>query len=149
MKCEKAIDRYLQLDQDNPVPLSLKMHFLVCRQCSKETQMLRNAYSALQKQGPFKPAMEDAIMAQIALQERYSRSVSDFNWAAAGIIIACSIVSISYSDALQWLYAYFGTKIIIPLYLVMGILIAGYISSYVASHLNRLQKIAQNLKSLL
>ncbi len=148
MRCDKAIEKYLSLDNNQSMPLSLLIHIFVCKQCNKEIQQLHNTFSELQKP-PYAISLESKIMAQIMLHKSYYQRVSSFNWVAAGIIIVLSIVSLSYSDTLQWLSLHFGNKLLVPLYLVMGCIVSGYIGSYVATHLKKLQAIAHNIKSLL
>jgi phosphotransferase system glucose/maltose/N-acetylglucosamine-specific IIC component len=148
MKCEKAIEKYLTLDNKQSMPLTLRIHLLLCKQCKHEIDQLRIAISSLQMP-PYTVSLEDYIMAQIANQRSYHQSVSDINWIASGIIIILSIGGISYSDALHWLTEHFGNQIQVPIYLVLGCIISGYIGSYVASHMKKLGAIAQNIKSLL
>ena len=147
MKCEKAIAIYLQLDNNQPLPLLLKLHMMTCKQCTKEIKILQKAYSSLQP--PFNLPLKNSIMSQVMIQKPYRQTVSDFNWVVTGTVIFASIGLISYSDALHWMNYHFGNKILVPIYLVMGFVIAGYIGSYVATHLKKLQAIAQSIKSLL
>lgn len=147
MKCEKAIAVYLQLDNKQPLPLLLQLHLMTCKQCAKEIKVLQNAYSSLQP--PFNVSLEYTIMTKIMMQKPYRQTISDFNWLATGAVIFASIGLVSYSDALLWMNYHFGNKILVPVYLVMSFVIAGYIGSYVATHLKKLQAIAHNIKSLL
>lgn len=148
MKCEKAIEQYLKLDNKQPLPITLVFHLRVCKKCKQEILELSKAFTTLQKP-PYTISLEDTIMPLIMANKRYYQKVSNSNWIAAGLIIVLSIVSISYSDTLQWLTEHFGNKIQVPLYLVLGCIISGYIGSYVASHMKKLEAIAQNIKSLL
>ncbi len=148
MKCEKAIEQYLKLDNKQTLPLTLVFHLLVCNNCKHEILELSRTFTALQIP-PYTISHEDTIMSLIMTNKRYHKKVSDFNWIAAGLTIVLSIVSISYSDTLQWLTQHFGNQIQVPLYLVLGFIISGYIGSYVASHMKKLEAIAQNIKSLL
>lgn len=148
MKCEKAIDKYLSLDNNQSMPLSLMIHLFTCKQCKKEIEDLRTTFATLQNP-PYAISLENKIMQQIMLQKSYYQKVSNFNWVAVGLIIVLSIGVISYSDTLQWLSLHFGNKILVPLYLVMGCIVSGYIGSYVATHLKKLEAIAHSIKSLL
>ncbi|HOM11612.1 MAG TPA: hypothetical protein PLV81_15835 [Spirochaetota bacterium] len=148
MKCEKAIEKYLSLDNNKSMPLSLMIHLFACKQCRKEIEDLRSIFTTLQNP-PYAISLENKIMQQIMLQKSYYQKVSNFNWVAAGLIIVLSIGVISYSDTLQWLSLHFGNKILVPLYLVMGCIVSGYIGSYVATHLKKLEAIAHSIKSLL
>lgn len=146
MKCEKAIAIYLQLDNKQPLPLLLRLHLMTCKQCAKEIKVFQKAYSSLQP--PFNVPLTNSIMLQVFMQKPYRQTVSHLNWVATGAVIFASTALVSYSDALFWMSYHFGNKILVPLYLVMGFVIAGYIGSYVATHLNKLQAIAQSIKSL-
>lgn len=148
MKCEKAIEKYLTLDNKQSMPLTLVFHLLVCKKCKQEFLELSRAFSTLQKP-PYAISLEDTIMPLIMTNKRHYQKVSNFNWIAAGLIIVLSIVSISYSDTLRWLTEHFGNQIQVPIYLVLGCIISGYIGSFVASHMKKLGAIAQNIKSLL
>ncbi len=148
MRCEKAIEKYLSLDNNQSMPLSLMFHLFTCKQCKKEIEDLRTTFTAL-RNPPYTILLGNEIMQQIMLHKAYYQTVSNFNWIAAGLIIILSIGSISYSDTLQWLSQYFGNKILVPLYLVMGCIISGFIGSYVATHLKKLEAIAHSIMSLL
>ncbi len=148
MKCEKAIEKYLSLDNNQSIPLSLLIHLFVCKQCKQEIEKLQNTFATI-KFPPYAISLENKIMQQIKIQKAYYQTVSNFNWVATGLIIVFSFGSLSYSDTLQWLSQHFGNKILVPLYLVMGCIISGYIGSYVATHLKKLEAIAHSIKSLL
>ncbi|MEJ5363211.1 MAG: hypothetical protein WBK20_09275 [Spirochaetota bacterium] len=148
MKCNKAIEKYLRLDNNHSMPLLLMIHLFTCKQCKKEIEDLRTTFTIL-KNPPYTISLEKQIMQQITLHQAYYQKVSNFNWIAAGLIILLSIGSISYSETLLWLSQHFGNKILVPLYLVMGCIISGYIGSYVAAHLKKLEAIVHSIKSLL
>ena len=149
MKCEHAIKKFLEHDDNNrTLPLTLLIHLLTCKNCRDEVKTLQSAYSSLRDNPPYTISLTDTIMSQISLQNHYYQKVSDFSWLTAGFIIFISIGLISYSDTFQWLSMHFGTKITIPIYLVLGCIISGYIGSYVASHMKKLGSIAQSIKSL-
>lgn len=147
MKCENAIAIYLQLDNKQPLPLLLQLHLMTCKQCAKEIKVLQKVFSSLQP--PFNVPLTNSIMSQVLMQKPYRQTVSHFNWVATGTVIFASIALVSYSNALFWMSYHFGKKILLPLYLVMGFVIAGYIGSYVATHLNKLKAKAHSIKSLL
>ncbi len=150
MKCKKAIDTFLMLDNAESIPLLLKFHIVHCQQCHNEINQLQKAFTLMQSSSSSPSIhLEDAIMAQVMMQKRYHHTISHLNWIASGLIIFTGIATISYSDALKWMTYHFGIQLVLPLYLVMGCIIAAYISSYVATHLNKLQAIAHSIKSLL
>ncbi len=150
MKCKKAIDTFLMLDNAESIPLLLKFHIVHCQQCHNEINQLQKAFTLMQSSSSLPSIhLEDAIMAQVMLQKRYHHTISHLNWIASGLIIFTGIATISYSDALKWMTYHFGIQLVLPLYLVLGCIIAAYISSYVATHLNKLQAIAHSIKSLL
>ncbi len=148
MKCEHAMKKFLELDNNGTLPLTLQIHLLTCKDCRDEVKKLQSAYLSLKDNPPYITSLTDTIMAQISLQKQYYQKVSNFNWLAAGFIIFLSIGLISYSDTFEWLSMHFGTKITIPIYLVLGCIISGYIGSYVASHMKKLVAIAHSIKSL-
>ncbi|MCX8125197.1 MAG: hypothetical protein N3F66_13700 [Spirochaetes bacterium] len=149
MKCEKAIEKYLMLDNNKPIPLSVQIHCILCSKCRNEINNLSKAFSLLKNFAPYTINLDNVIMSKIYSQKQYYNKVSNLNWIAVGSVIFLSTGLISYSDALKWLTLHFGTSIVIPLYLVLGCVVSGYIGSYVATHMKKLRAIAQNIKSLL
>jgi len=150
MKCKKAIETFLMLDNNEFIPLLLKFHIAHCKQCHNEISQLQKAFTSMQTSSSSPSIhLEDIIMAQVMLQKRYHYTISHLNWITTGLIIFIGIATISYSDALKWMTYHFGIQLVLPLYLVLGCIIAAYISSYVATHLKKLQAIAHSIKSLL
>ncbi|HOM87057.1 MAG TPA: hypothetical protein PLH80_01620 [Spirochaetota bacterium] len=150
MKCKKAIETFLMLDNNEFIPLLLKFHIAHCKQCYNEISQLQKAFTSMQTSSSSPSIhLEDIIMSQVMLQKRYDYTISHLNWITTGLIIFIGIATISYSDALKWMTYHFGIQLVLPLYLVLGCIIAAYISSYVATHLKKLQAIAHSIKSLL
>ncbi len=142
MKCEKVMDRYFQLDVDDGVPMSIRIHMLMCPGCRKEVQFIEKQLVSLE--GDFPYIMEhdaaDTVMQLVRMSSvQYRKEVSSFNWILSGFIIFSGILLLPFNKSLSWLNDYYGGQLLFPLHVVMGILISIYAVLYVGTHLEELK----------
>ncbi len=138
MRCEKAINRFLGLDQQERFPLALKLHLAHCAKCRSEVSSLLRTFSSLgDVSGVSMPRdMSEGVMRVIRLSSTtYGRSMSFFNWMSGELIIIASLVLIQFSDPLLWLEGHFGGSLEVPLNIVLGLVITVYSSVFIGTHL--------------
>ncbi len=144
MKCEEAVQFFLK-QEDNKLPLLLKLHMMFCPGCRKEIHELQGIFSGALGNPPFIMArdMSESVMSTIALSE-LNREIdfSPLRWLLVGLTIFASIFLISYSDSFIWMKEHFGSGLEIPLNLVLGIAITCYAVFYIGTHLESAKKLA-------
>ena len=143
MKCDKAMKKFLDMDNDASFTLSLKLHSIFCRECREEISALSETYSSLIGMSSFvtQKDMTDAIMAEVYKHENlYEHNVSYFKWISVGSIIIASRFLVSFSDTHIWLNSHFGINFEIPLNIVLGLVISIYLILFIASHIDDLKK---------
>jgi hypothetical protein len=144
MKCDKAIQNFLEQEDCLYIPFRVRWHALLCSECREEIQSLKKIFTKAQNSYCF-PMPEDLsgiIMEKITESNIiYEGKVSSSKWLLTGVIIFVSIFLISYSDSFIWLRQYFGSDLEIPLNLVLGMVITLYAASFIGSHLDDVKKI--------
>ena len=143
MKCEKAVEKFLNLDNGEPTPFSIRFHVFWCRRCRREIFGLRRAFESVKGGAPFKaPAnFADVVMTRIELLEiDYSRNVSNVKWLLGGLVIFASIFTISFSDWTDWVISHGNPIFGLAIYIVMGVCLTIYSVSYIATHLDALRR---------
>ncbi|MCP4138613.1 MAG: hypothetical protein GY754_47090 [bacterium] len=151
MKCNKAIERFLELDNYTALPFSIRLHTTFCPKCENEIFSLQEKFNSLHNAVPFKPEFDitNSVMSEIALLETsYEHNVSNLKWFSVGAIILGSIFLIPFSNNLSWLRVYFGANLEIPLSIVMGLAISVYAVLFIGSHLEELKKTSRNLEKV-
>lgn len=130
MKCNKIMDKFLELENYNDVPVSMKLHFLICPQCRMEASLLREEFLNLQTESPFdyQESISDSIMENIRfIPGEYQCRISSSKWVGVGALIFFSIFMINYSDSYHWLKLIFGVDIILPMSIVLGVVLSSYL----------------------
>ncbi len=138
MRCEKAIARFLDLDQQERLPLALRLHLAHCAKCRNEVRSLSQTFHSLgDVSGVVMPRdMGDGVMRMIRLSATtYGRSMSLFNWMSGEILIIASLVLIQFNDPRVWLEGHFGGSLEVPLNIVLGLVITVYSSVFIGTHL--------------
>ncbi len=143
MKCERFMEQYLKLDNDEQPSLMMKLHLLRCVSCRKEVGLLRLAGEDMMKfsSSVMGRDMSGEILAHILrTQESYSRHIALYNWIVVGVIIFASIFLVTLSDSLTWLKTQFGGNLEVPFFIVMGIVVTLYTSILIGTHLDEFSR---------
>lgn len=144
MKCEKAMEQYLQADDGECLPILLRFHLRVCRKCRGEAGAMRAALAIVRNEEP-RRSYEDLsgrVMAVVRNSgNSYGRKMPLLNWISGEIILVASIVLVQFSDTRHWLNDFFGSDLEVPLYIVLGILVTLYSAMFAVSRLGEFKEI--------
>ena len=134
MKCDKAIETYLKLDNNQSLPLTLQIHLLRCSDCKKFISIYQNIILHARENKQIKVDFKDEIMHKIQMLNLPESQVSNFKWILAGLLIIAGFVCIPFSKYSQTLISYFGANLELPLSIVMGCAITVYSAIFVMTH---------------
>jgi len=129
MKCNRAVEEYIKVENFSRMPFILKVHLIFCVECRKEILRLKKMFAMLGNDSLYRapydisPSVMDIIRRDRVF---YGRTVSGFKWVTIGTIIFSSIVLLNFSDSFLWLKNEFGSGYTIPLSIVMGFVITAY-----------------------
>lgn len=137
-KCENIINRYLQLDKDERLPLDITIHLLLCKSCRNKVRMLTMAEKQLSKYTNKTVKLTDssiqAVIKEVAPEtyEKLSKNpISLFNWIIGGIItISFLVISVIYASE------YNNTSLTIGYAFVSAVAIVTYCSAFVMSNID-------------
>jgi len=149
MTCEQHFDRYLSLDKNERVPLSLTLHLLVCPVCRTGVRHLTRAEIILAASlSPQKPLRNEdpvvaASLAMIAAAglaypavEDEDEQVSLSRWLVSGIALAASFAIIPFSSIGAWSQTVFGNSFSVPFYISCGVIITAYFGLFVGTNID-------------
>ncbi len=139
MKCEKAVNRFLELDQNERMPPALRLHLAFCKKCRGEVAALSKAFRSLSDmpESAMPRDVSESVMRMIRLSSTtYGRRMSLFNWMSGELLIIASLVLFQFSDPLLWLKGYFGGSLEVPLNIVLGLVFTVYSSVFIGTHLD-------------
>ena len=129
MKCNRAVDEYLERENFSHLPLLLRFHILFCTECRREIARLRKLFISLNNDSLYQSPYDisSSVMNIIRRDQIYSaRTISVFKWVTIGSIIFLSIFLINFSESFLWLKNEFGSDYTIPMNIVMGFFLSGY-----------------------
>ncbi len=140
MKCERLMRRYLELDNDAPLPLYLRLHTVFCARCRAEIRAMERALAGMRRFAP--PSVEDLSE---EIMSRVMRSVSEdgrivplYNWVAGGVLMLAGVILVRYGDSFIWLRERFGTDLELPLAIVLGVVLSIYAAVFIGTHIEEL-----------
>jgi len=143
MKCNDAVDKFMELDDYRDIPLLLRIHLLICRKCRGEVAALTAALDIISSGSPFDAprGLAGSIMNAI-LRDSLSHTgkISGLKWVSAGTVIFMSILLINFSDSFIWLKEQFGSLYTIPLSIVLGLVLTAYLSIVVGCNYEAVKK---------
>ena len=143
MKCEKAINRYLENDEKFSIPLFVKIHMFFCPKCSNEICGLMAAMDLLESESIWKTErnITGYVMDRISREDVYSeKRISGVKWMLIGAVIVSSILLINFSNSFIWLKEQYGPDFVVPLSLVLGGGITIYMMLLTLSNYDYLEK---------
>lgn len=143
MKCERAIEKYLDTDNNSGIPIMLRLHIISCTKCRREIKTLRSTFMQIRMEPPYKSHI-DITRSVMNIIEAESitdgKTISGFKWVSIGTIIFSSIVLINFSDSFIWLKKEFGSNYTIPLSIVMGLIFTAYAAILIACNYEYIKK---------
>lgn len=142
MNCEKFTRSYLELENSKALPMALRLHLLLCKDCGREFTYLQNSFEEIKglSKITLKKDFTDKVMLNIKLRGvTYTNTVSTTNWIGAGVILLSSIFLLQYSDSFIWLKEHFGVDLELPLSIVLGLSISAYAVAFIGTHYDELK----------
>lgn len=137
-KCNKIIERYLQLDKNQRLPLSITLHILSCKSCKNKIRMMSLAEESIKEPISIEVPITDNSIEQIMQKispESYNKitknPISMTNWIISGIItillLCASVIFASKfnSSTLTFIYT-----------LISGTAIITYCCAFVISNID-------------
>ena len=92
-KCNKIIEKYLQLDKNQRLPLAITLHILSCKSCKNKIRMMSLAEESIKEPISIAVPITDNSIEQIMQKispESYNKitknPISMTNWIISGII---------------------------------------------------------------
>ena len=143
MKCDKAVERFMELDDYRDIPFLLRIHILLCRRCRSEIAALIAALDIFSVESPFSAdrALSLSIINKIERESlSHGRKISGVKCVLSGTVIFFSIFLINFSDSFIWLEEQFGSQYTLPLSIVLGLVLTAYLSIVVGCNYEAVKK---------
>lgn len=146
MKCDDAMQQFLQMDNRDSLPFFLRIHVWHCRRCKEEIDSLQQAYIALLDAAPYELPrdLSGPLYDEIAKQcPSYRREMSYTRWLVVGFILIASRIAVTFSDTLVVLQGHYGGRLDIPLNIVLGLVMSIYAALFIGTHIEELKKLVR------
>lgn len=146
MKCNEAMQIFLQMDNRDSLPFLVRAHMWRCRKCKEEIDALQQSYISLLDAAPYELSrdLSGPIFDKIANQcPSYRREMSYARWLVAGFILIASRFAVTFSDTLVELQGYYGGRLDIPLNIVLGLVMSIYAALFIGTHIEELKKLVR------
>jgi hypothetical protein len=143
MNCNKAQRLFMEMDNNESLPLSLRTHMFHCLRCRILVKALGEHFASLRQDAPFvmRYDLSDGIMERVLNSDmRYEHHVSVFKWTAAGSVLLASMALVPFSNSFEWLRRYFGSGLELPMSIVLGVIVSTYASIAIFSNIEELKK---------
>ncbi len=143
MKCSKAVEDYLKLENNSHTPFILKLHLMFCRECREEAVRLKKVFNLLKNDSVYKSPydIKTSVMDIIRSESVYVvKTISGLKWVTIGSIIFFSILLINFSDSFLWLKIEFGSDYTIPMSIVMGFVFSAYSAVLIGCNYESIKK---------
>jgi hypothetical protein len=143
MKCSKAVEDYLKLENNSHTPFVLKFHIMFCRGCRNEVLRIKKIFHQLKEDSVYKSPFDikTSVMDIIRSESVYVvKTISGFKWFTIGLIIFLSILLINFSDSFLWLKKEFGSNYTLPMSIVMGFIFTAYSAVLIGCNYESIKK---------
>lgn len=152
MNCESAFDRYLELDKNERVPLSVTAHLFFCPECRTAVRNLTRAERLLA--GPLAvrpaagslPAADPVVAAALARisasgisyvpESDQERHVSMNRWLVTGIAMIACFAVIPFTMIGEWSGTTFGNSFLVPFFIMCGVAVTVYCGLFIGSNID-------------
>jgi hypothetical protein len=141
MTCDKCMDRYFSLDNEEELPFGVCAHVARCDRCAAEIRRFENALEALAEAAP-EPGRDliPSIMQSIAETAPDGQTGGLGRWVAVGCTLLLSVALVPFGESFGWASAAYGSKFQLPLFLVLGLVLAVYCTVFIATHVEELER---------
>ncbi len=156
MNCEKAFNRYLELDKFESVPLGVTLHLLLCPSCRTAVRRLSRAERALAAPlavshteyacGSGVPAIDPAVREAIERINAAGLSYPDLfsdrgrvsltRWLVSGAALAAGFAILPFSDMGAWSRLAFGTGYLVSYFSVCGLAVTVWCGLFVGTNID-------------
>jgi len=152
MNCEKAFDRYLLLDKNERVPLSLTLHLLFCSSCRNGVRYMTRSEEILAKPlSSTLPSNSDDPVIALVLERitaaglSYTQSasvppeeyqVSLFRWLVSGFALIVGFAVIPFTSIGVWSNVELGNAFSVPFYILCGVAITAYCGLFIGTNID-------------
>lgn len=148
MKCDKAVESFMELDDYREIPFLLRLHILICKKCRAEVAALTAALDILASESPFKVqrSFTLSVMNKITGESlSHGGKVSGAKWVFAGTVLFLSIFLVNFSESFIWLEEQFGSQYTIPFSIVLGLVLTAYLSIVIGCNYEAVKKYLDHL----
>ena len=152
MKCNDALDMVYEAEDTLSFGkrLNLAFHILLCGRCALQAENYEKARSLLQTDFfPASPDFSDSIMNSVyhetldeTADEEFS-GVGGFSikgWVIAGIALILSLVTVFFGQDFTSIAMNEGSRFLLPLGILIGVVITIYGALFIGSHLKELSE---------
>lgn len=141
MRCELFLDRHDRLDAGETPGYALRRHLASCASCEAKVRRQAAALAAYRAASPDATdpkasAMDERIMAAVRLTPRPRRAVLVRDWILSGFVIAASMVIIPLGSEFDRAKEAFGSRLAVPLSLVLGLVLTAYMAVFIGCHMD-------------
>lgn len=143
-KCDNLMKKYMMFDIKQGMPMRIRFHTLFCKSCKNEIKEMNEILESMEGSLPYEMFMDMTgnIMNRIEeLEFYYIKSVSNFKWLSAGIIIFASIFLVQFSNSFSWLKYQFGGNLEIPINIAFGVILSVYTLFFTGAHVDSFKKV--------
>jgi len=129
MKCNRAVEEFLKLEDYSHIPFLLKLHILICRECRKEITKVAGVFAFLKNDSLYKSSYDISLSVMDTIRRESvftAKTISGLKWVSIGLIIFFSIFLVHFSESFLWLKNEFGSYYMLPMSIVMGFVFTAY-----------------------
>lgn len=128
-ECSYVMDKYLELDRDDFIPLWMTRHFFMCEECRSNVRMFSQARKTLIKEGkkenPFGYATISDIKEKLYPGSTKPKKVPLIQWIVIGIVLlVCMVFCTIFANKLAPIFQFYGfifVALIITTYVLLFI----------------------------
>ncbi len=153
MSCNKIINTYLTLDNNESIPLTIKAHLLYCKHCkvtiSKMEHTTKEQHHYIQQQININDPMIDSIMQKIyqmkhqenqTIHKTKSKRNSILTWVTTGLLILSGFVTIPLIKIERGGLSNFGNKFNISFALLCATTLIAFAAIFILKNITYLTK---------
>ena len=146
LTCEDYMNQYLELDQNERIPLGLSWHLLTCRECRNQIMALAHAQKiakeALRIPSPVNNAQITSVVRQIdpAYTPKQQR-MPFFQWIIAGVVLVAILIYVT-----VFMGRNTAGSLSFFLYMGLALMLTGYCAVFVATNLDFFIKKIKTIK---
>jgi len=147
MRCERTINRYMELDKYQRVPLLVTLHLLICRSCRTTIRRMTHAEALIAD--PLRSvqslpdemidrSLEQIIASGLAYPHISPREypVSMKKWVIVGCALIAGFMFVPLSSVSIWSRDSLGQSYAVALYLLYGLVVTAYCGLFVGTNID-------------